>query len=259
LEIPVSSFWLPATLEAVLLGLAGISALVWLLLIKVKTGAVRARRLLAMACAAILCMLLGRTWFVEPFHVPSASMVPTLLVGDLLLVQKFPYTLAWPISGRPLVRTGVPIRGDVVVFTLADRPDFRLVKRVIGVPGDDVIHAGGQWFVNGKPLEGSTLGTYTDTRSGPESVGRILQQEQLAGRAFGVLAGDDQQPARRWVVPEDQLFVLGDNRGLSRDGRDFGFVERSRVFGRVGRVLFNADRWDRWGLPIGGDNAEVPR
>ncbi len=257
MDTPISSFWLPATLEALLLILAGLSAVVWLLLIRVKSGAVRARRLLAMSCAATLCMLLGRTWFVEPFHVPSASMVPTLLVGDFLLVQNFPYQLSWPISGNRLVKTGDPVRGDVVVFTLADRPDFRLVKRVIGLPGDEVVQANGRWFVNGKELAEATLGTYEDPRSGPDSLGRPIRQETLAGRRFNVLQGGPLETAHYWKVPEGKLFVMGDNRGLSRDSRDFGFVERGRVVGRVARVLFNATGWDRWALPLGGDNPPV--
>lgn len=259
MDAPVVSFWMPATLEALLLILAGVSGVVWLLLMRVKKGAVRSRRLLAMACGATLCMLLGRSWFVEPFHVPSASMVPTLLVGDFLLVQKFPYQLAWPVSGTSIVKTGEPKRGDVVVFTLPDRPDFRMVKRVVGLPGDDVVQVQGRWFVNGKALSETAGGIYQDTRSGPDSVGRVLKTETLAGRRFGVLGSSVQEPARHWRVPAGELFVLGDNRGLSRDSRDFGFVPRSRVMGRVARVLFNATGWDRWALALGDDNPAIPR
>ena len=259
MDAPISSFWMPATLEALLLALAGISGVLWLVLMRVKKGAVRARRLLAMACAATLCMLLGRSWFIEPFHVPSASMVPTLLVGDFLIVQKFPYQLVWPISGRALLKTGDPQRGDVVVFTLPDRPDFRMVKRVIGVPGDEVVSMAGHWYVNGKRLSQSEQGLYQDQRSGPDSLDRRVRQETLAGRSFATLEGDPAEPSRHWTVPSDQLLVLGDNRGLSRDGREFGFVGQERVTGRVVRVLFNASKWDRWVMPLGDDKEMVPR
>lgn len=259
MDTSVNTVWVPAALEALLLGLALLAALVSVVLRKTHRGSARLRRLVAMAGGATLVVLLGRSWFIEPVHVPSASMVPTLLVGDFLLVQRFPYRLSWPVSGKQMIATGQPARGDIVVFSLPDRPDFRMVKRVVGVAGDEVVSLPGAWYVNGKRLEQTPLAPYEDPRSGPESVGRTVLKESLAGRMFGTLKGTAPEPARFWKVPEGQVFVLGDNRGLSKDSRDFGFVDQRRITGRVARVLFNATGWDRWARPVGDDKDLVSR
>lgn len=249
-----ASLWVPATLEAVLLIMAGGFGVVWLVLLKVKRGAERSRRLLFLAFASLLALLLGRTWFIEPFYVPSSSMVPSLHVGDVLLVQKFPYRLAWPVTGNPMWFTGRPVRGDIVVFTLVAQPDVRYVKRVMGVPGDEVVHWQGEWFVNGRPLGHKTrpVGTFEGLGQGEGVAGKRAWPEALAGRRYLVM-DDVPAPARRWVVPKGQLFVLGDNRGMSRDSREFGFVEEARVVGRVGRVLWNLENPSIWARAVGDD------
>ena len=238
METAVTEFWMPATLEALLLLMAGGFGLLWLLLIKAKKGAERSRRLVFMAFVCLLSLMFGRAWFVEPFFVPSASMVPTIHVGDMLLVQKFPYRIAWPVTGKTALRVGSPKRGEVVVFTLAEEPDIRYVKRVIGVGGDEVVAWRGQWFVNGKLLEQVPHGQFEGPSQGPELDGKKAYRETLASQTYLVME-DQLDKAQRWKVPEGHLFVMGDNRGMSKDSREFGFVEEARVLGRVGRVMWN--------------------
>lgn len=250
MEASVGTLWVPASLEALLLVMAGGFAVLWLILLRARRGADRARRMVFLAFISLLGLLLGRAWFVEPFYVPSASMVPTIHVGDTLLVQKFPYRLYWPISGKALIQVGTPKRGDVIVFTLVDKPDVRYVKRVIGLPGDNVIAWKGRWFVNGKELEQQPQGVFSGNEQGPGLDGKKAFQERLAGRQYGVME-DRELPAQSWQVPAEHLFVLGDNRGMSRDSREFGFVEESRVLGRVARVLWNTQNSGGFLIPVG--------
>lgn len=252
MEAPVTHLWMPATLEALLLLMAAGFGLLWLLLLKAKKGADRSRRMVFTAFLCLLGLLLGRSWFVEPFFVPSASMVPTLHVGDMLLVQKFPYRLTWPITGSTAVKVGSPKRGEVVVFSLAQEPDIRYVKRVIGVSGDQVVQWQNQWFVNGKRLEQQANGQFEGIAQGPELDGKRAFRETLAGHTYGVME-DRTDPAQHWEVPDGQLFVLGDNRGLSKDSREFGFVEEERVLGRVARVMWNTQQPGFWAKALGDD------
>lgn len=250
----MSALW-PTSLEGMLAALAGLCAVAWVGLRWASPGLARVRRMCAMSIGLIGLLLVTRSWFVEPFFVPSASMVPTLEVGDVLLVQKFPYRLIWPVTDTTLRRVASPSRGDVIVFWLPNRPNTRYAKRVIGLPGDDVLAVGERWWVNGEPLVHTPSGRITDTRSGEGLLGRARLEERLAGRRYATVEDRPslQRPhARHWRVPAGQLFVLGDNRGMSRDSRDFGFVDEDRLVGRVGRVLFNTRRLDRWFLPGGG-------
>ena len=252
METAVADVWAPATLEALLLVMAGGCGILWLALTQWKRGAQRARRLVFMAFVCLLALVFARTWFLEPFHVPSASMVPTIHVGDLLLVQKYAYRVVLPVTGQTLMETGKPQRGDIVVFTLESEPDIRYVKRVLGVGGDEVVRLGHQWFVNGKELPQSPSGIFEGTGQGPELEGVAAFSESLAGRDYYVMA-DVATDVEHWRVPEGQLFALGDNRGMSRDSRDFGFVHQDRLIGRVGRVLVNMRTFDQWAQPVGGD------
>ena len=252
METPVADFWLPATLEALLLFMAAGCGVLWLALTQWKRGAQRARRLVFMAFVSLLALLLARTWFIEPFYVPSASMVPTVHVGDLLLVQKFPYRIVLPVTGSTLIQVGHPQRGDLVVFTLENEPNIRYVKRVLGIGGDEVTRIGSQWFVNGKALEQAPAGAFEGQAQGKEIEGLNAFSETLAGRHYHVME-DAGTEVEHWRVPEGHLFAIGDNRGMSRDSREFGFVDEARLVGRVGRVLVNLRSTSDWAHPVGGD------
>lgn len=242
--------WLPVPLEALLLVLAAAAALAWLALWR-GHGGVRVRRMARTACVLCVGLLLARAWLVEPFFVPSASMAPTLLEGDLILVQKFPYRLAWPVGEQPMWVTGSPARGEVVVFSLPQDRRVRYVKRVIGLPGDEVALVGGQWLVNGRALAGERSGRFHDVRGGQRAQGWEQARQSLAGQGFSVIVPPVQEPSvAHWTVPEGHVFVLGDNRGDSQDSRAFGFVPMPLILGRVGRVVMNLRGHDRFGLPV---------
>src|SRR5699024_2971224 len=109
----------------------------------------------------LLAVLLLRAFVVEPFRIPSRSMVPTLLVGDFILVNKFDYGLRLPVTHSKILDLGEPERGDVVVFRYPKDPSVDYIKRVIGLPGDTIAYRGNQLFVNGKPVPYKPVGRYT--------------------------------------------------------------------------------------------------
>jgi signal peptidase I len=163
--------------------------------------------------------------------VPTGSMRPTIVEGDYILVNKIAYDVRVPFAGWRLLPSGEPERGDIVIFEPPGSPD-RYVKRVIGLPSDVVGLRGNRLQVNGKPAGYELPGT-----------------EVLTGHAHGVLLppgwspGDDFPPV---VVPEGHYFVLGDNRGNSKDSRVFGFVPRDRILGKATRVVVSLDPLYNW-------------
>ena len=210
---------------------------------------------------AILAVVLIRTFIFEPFRIPSPSMVPTLLIGDHVLVTKFsygiwltvPFTNNWP--GIELLDTGDPDRGDVIVFLRPDTGD-NYIKRVVGLPGDEISVQNNRLFINGKPQPVTRIGTYdyqgeanTRTNTCPDMQGRlhveslersdgsILEHPILTDyeKSLGHLA--DMATVR---VPEGSVFVMGDNRdhsGDSREGmlqrRGLGFIDEYLIKGKA--------------------------
>lgn len=204
----------------------------------------------------ILIVLLLRSFVVEPFRIPSGSMMPTLLVGDFILVNKFAYGLRWPVLNSKFLELGEPQRGDVVVFRFPRDESVDYIKRVIGVPGDQVYYRDKTVYVNGEPIAQVPLGNYIDENGRP--TGLLEAVETVDGdehdilinprtgdfpRACGVLA---QGPVR---VPEGMYFVMGDNRDNSNDGRCWGFVPEENLVGKAFAIWMS---WDgrRDGFPI---------
>jgi len=185
------------------------------------------------------------------YDVPTGSMRPTVIEGDRIVVNKLAYDLKVPFTGWQVIRWGGPTRGDVVVC-YSPEDGVRLVKRVIGLPGDRVEMRDNQLIINGEPAAHGPLAA--------EIVGQIDPKErpnhQFASERLGRLAHPIMTTpsvhARRFMapvtVPEGSYLVLGDNRDLSKDSRWFGFVPRDQIAGRAFGVAFSLDR-DRWYLP----------
>lgn len=210
----------------------------------------------------VLIVLLLRSFVVAPFHIPSSSMVPTLLVGGFILVNKFDYGLRLPVINTKIIPVGQPRRGDVLVFhypeasarlycqgnpLCADTGGMRevyssagtdYIKRIIGLPGDRIAYRGGTLYVNGKAMQDKVLGLYT----GNDALGATLLQEKSGKLTHDILAFRGQVgPQGEWTVPPRNYFVLGDNRGNSFDSRYWGFVPASDIVGRAFFVWFNID------------------
>ncbi|MDE2580887.1 MAG: signal peptidase I [Rhodospirillales bacterium] len=209
-----------------------------------------------------------RTFLFEPFNIPSGSMIPTLLVGDYLFVEKYSYgysRYSFPFSpdlfnGR--IFGSVPHRGDVMVFRYPPDPSIDYIKRVIGLPGDKVQVQNGQLFVNGKEVPRRADGTYVDDESG---ISMVLRQykESLPPSGTGkpvvhaILKATDAGDANNtgvYTVPPGELFVMGDNRDNSADSRFWGFVPMQNLVGKAELIFFSIDArypwWEVWEWPF---------
>lgn len=172
--------------------------------------------------------------------VPTGSMKPTIEVGDRVVVNKLAYDLKLPFTTIELIKWADPQRGDIVVlFSPID--GTRLVKRVVAVPGDQVVMANNQLFINGKPAPWSPLTTSDD----PDQGLTFVANENLFGRRHKVML-TPQVPAVRsfgpTAIPAGHYFVLGDNRDNSNDSRFIGFIARRRIVGKATAVAFSLDR-----------------
>jgi len=191
----------------------------------------------------IIGVFLFRSAIADWNDVPTGSMLPTIREGDRLLVDKLAYDLRVPFTHLSLLRLAEPQRGDVVVFE-SERAGKRLVKRVIGLPGDRVELMRDVLYLNGQ-----RIGYLPLARDGVTSD----WVEQLAGHAHAVRVTDARSPLDSFgpvAVPAGHLLVLGDNRDNSADSRVIGFVPRHEIVGRAKRVLFSLD-YDRYLLPRG--------
>lgn len=203
----------------------------------------------------IALITIFRSFIYEPFQIPSGSMMPTLLVGDFILVEKFSYDVKEPVWRTTLYSNNKPQRGDVAVFKYPEQPTVDYIKRVIGVPGDRIIYRNKQLFIekacaaeqttNCGKLEMVELSLKNEGEYYQEQYPQRRYTEQLAEVSHDIL----QTPARRehtefffkqrgtaideFVVPEGHYFVLGDNRDNSRDGRFWGFVPEHNMVGKA--------------------------
>ncbi|AMM25543.1 signal peptidase I [Variovorax sp. PAMC 28711] len=213
----------------------------------------------------ILAVFLLRSFLFEPFKIPSGSMMPTLLTGDLILVNKFTYGLRLPVINTKLTNGTPPARGDVMVFRYPPQPSLDYIKRVVGVPGDEVAYLNKKLTINGKPVPKDALPDYFD-----EEAMRYLKQynEDLVGKQHHLLNDDSRRaglseaeimafPNRdncRYSVegvvckvPEGSYFMMGDNRDNSLDSRYWGFVPDKNIVGRAFFIWMNFGNFKRIG------------
>jgi signal peptidase I len=203
----------------------------------------------------ILVVFVVRSFVVEPFKIPSGSMVPTLLVGDFILVNKFEYGIRLPITNTQITQGSPLTRGDVVVFRYPKDESVDYIKRVIGLPGDVVEYQDKKLTVNGKPVPETPLADYLDE----ERLGYAKQfEEDIDGRKNAVLnnpavppfiVGAEDFPYRDnctynahgviCKVPPGNYFMMGDNRDNSADSRYWGFVPNRNIVGRAFFIWMN--------------------
>jgi signal peptidase I len=203
----------------------------------------------------IISVFFLRSFLVEPFKIPSGSMIPTLLVGDLILVNKFTYGLRLPVLNTKITEGTPPQRGDVMVFRYPPKPSLDYIKRVVGLPGDTVAYINKRLTINGQPIETSVLPEFFD-----DDVMRYFKQleESLGGKKHKLL-NDDQRPAFvpgadnfagrdgclysvegvTCKVPQGHYFMMGDNRDNSLDSRYWGFVPEKNIVGKAFFVWMN--------------------
>jgi signal peptidase I len=196
----------------------------------------------------LLIVLVFRSFLFEPFRIPSGSMIPTLLTGDFIFVNKFAYGLRLPVINTKIVDVGAPERGDVIVFRKPSDPSENWVKRIVGLPGDTVDYDPGnkRITVNGELVPIDLIGPYD------EGVDLVVGYEQLGEHRHRVaLTLGRLSPGGRYEVPAGHYFVMGDNRDDSEDGRwldELGYIPEGNIVGRATGVWMNF-RWPSEGGP----------
>lgn len=203
----------------------------------------------------IIAVFFLRSFLVEPFKIPSGSMIPTLLVGDLILVNKFHYGLRLPVLNTKVTEGNKPQRGDVMVFRYPPKPSLDYIKRVVGVPGDTVAYLNKRLTINGQVIATTALPDFFD-----EDAMRYFKQfEETLGEKKHRVLNDDARPAFvpgadnfagrdgciytvegvTCKVPQGQYFMMGDNRDNSLDSRYWGFVPEQNIVGKAFFVWMN--------------------
>ncbi|MBE9559897.1 MAG: signal peptidase I [Proteobacteria bacterium] len=190
----------------------------------------------------LLIVFLLRGFIVEPFRIPSGSMLPSLYIGDFILVNKFAYGIRLPVINKKIVDLNEPERGDVVVFRYPRDPNLDYIKRVIGLPGDIIAYYNKVLYVNGKPVQRDFVGQY----KGPGQTFANEYNEKLHGVEHAMLL----LPARpnslqgEYIVPEGMYFCMGDNRDNSNDSRVWGPVPESNLVGKAFMIWMHySDEW----------------
>ena len=193
----------------------------------------------------IMAVLFIRTFIFEPFRIPSGSMVPTLLIGDHVVVWKFSYGIWLPFVGKELVDLGDPERGDIIVFKYPRDPSMNYIKRVVGIPGDHLRVENNRIFLNGVEQTTEKLGAFTFTDDTCEKTPERHYVENLGGVQHSILTsmglGGPLADHEEEIVPPDHVFVMGDNRDNSQDSRDWGFVAYDQIKGKAHIIWLS---WD---------------
>ena len=218
----------------------------------------------------ILIVFFLRSFLVEPFKIPSGSMIPTLLVGDFILVNKYTYGIRLPVANAKIMDINEPKRGEVMVFRYPENPSMDYIKRIIGVPGDTVTYRNKQLSINNIPVKMEPDGEYTYIESGLNYVYSRRFRESLDEQSYNVLinpevpdmhvAGVHPFPQREncsyndsgftCKVPEGNYFTMGDNRDSSSDSRYWGFVPERNIVGKAFMIWWNFSDLGRIGLSI---------
>ena len=211
----------------------------------------------------ILIVFLLRSFLVEPFKIPSSSMVPTLLVGDFILVNKFTYGIRLPVANKKVMELGSPRRGDVMVFRYPEDPSLDYIKRVVGLPGDRIEYRNKRLFINGTQVPVRQIDDYL-SKERMQFSRRYL--ETLNGVEHEILLEEDAPafvaPSRAFAhagncnynmnglactVPPGHYFAMGDNRDNSSDSRVWGFVPDENIVGKAFFIWLNLNELGRFG------------
>jgi signal peptidase I len=218
----------------------------------------------------ILLVFLLRSFLVEPFRIPSGSMMPTLLAGDFILVNKYTYGIRLPVADKKVIDVNDPRRGEVMVFHFPEDPSVDYIKRIVGIPGDLVEYRDKRLSINGQPLSYRENGTFSFETGGLNFVTGIVYQEKLGDREHATMTipgipGFIQEQLKTFPyqedctynedsfacrVPQGHYFMMGDNRDGSNDSRYWGFVPDGNIVGKAFFIWMNFGDLKRIGTTI---------
>lgn len=203
----------------------------------------------------LLAVVVVRSFLFEPFKIPSSSMVPTLKIGDHIFVSKFNYGLSVPFTKFEFAAWGTPKRGDIIVFLFPRDESLHYIKRVVGVPGDQIRFKGKELFINDKKVEREPVGDATEIQlvTGLSPFHGYLYKEKLGDVVHYVKYSDSSTydfsgSNKAETVPADKFFVMGDNRDDSYDSRSWGFVPRENIKGKAQMIWLSLDQEHGWGV-----------
>lgn len=199
----------------------------------------------------LLIVLVLRSFLFEPFQIPTGSMIPSLKIGDFLLVNKFAYDVRLPVIHTNIIEVGDPQRGEVMVFRPPHKPNTDFIKRVIGLPGDHIVYKNRVLYINGEEMKQKFVARLPTVNPEytliEETIGDSVHQIQLSTRR-SMLPGE-------WRVPEGHYFMMGDNRDHSSDSRVWGYVPEENIVGKATLVWMHWNSF--WSLPSFSDDRMI--
>jgi len=212
----------------------------------------------------LLLVFVLRGFVAEPFRIPSGSMLPTLEIGDFILVNKFSYGIRLPIVHKKIIPVGSPQRGDIMVFRFPPDGKTSYIKRVIGLPGDKIEYRDRVLYVNGERVKTVSEGEYKAFGE-PAPLNRFSQtiavgsSDQQMVEYSALLSKNPRRFSRpkSWVVPENNYFMMGDNRDNSADSRSWGFVPDENIIGKAFFVWFHYNTKPNGGLKLARIGEEI--
>jgi len=212
---------------------------------KAPQGAHKTVEVVGSLFPVLVLVLVFRSFLFEPFKIPSGSMIPTLWIGDFIVVNKYAYGVRLPVLNSKIIETGEPERGDVIVFRFPEDERINYIKRVVGLPGDSVTYRDKQVYINGEPAKQDGAGSWEGVglNRNPPGSRPVKRLEYLTDEAHPIVI----YPRRPTglvdsvTVPEGHYFVMGDNRDQSLDSRSWGFVPEDNLVGKAVRIWMH---WD---------------
>lgn len=204
----------------------------------------------------LLAVMVLRSFLYEPFRIPSGSMMPSLLVGDFILVNKYDYGLRLPVIHNKVTEGEAPQRGDVAVFRFPDNESLDFIKRVIGLPGDHISYYNRRLMINGEPLTVELKETYAGQGTTRDNMagGEVYLEQLDEARHMMMIDPNVKFSANgELIVPEGHYFVMGDNRDHSNDSRFWGFVPEQNLVGKAVTI------WMHWDWRSGGSGLSLSR
>ena len=200
----------------------------------------------------ILIVFLLRSFVIEPFRIPSGSMLPNLHIGDFILVNKYTYGLRMPVTHEKLMSVGEPDRGDVMVFRYPVEPRLNFIKRVVALPGDELSYVNKRLSINGVEVTTKAADKFYPDNNTNHDYPLDQFLESIGGEGHLIVTDGNRgsRDLERVIVPEGHYFVLGDNRDHSNDSRYWRFVPEDHIVGKAFMIWFSwkgaEDGWVDW-------------